>query len=255
MQGLTLEGRTALVTGGAGGIGSAICRQLAALGAGSYDTAYVGLRLAKLELELDDLTAARPLCEQLVAAFTATVGRAAGRTFDAELQLAIVDLREGHLAEAEIRVTDVETRMIASRGKDYGGLADALRVEGELQLARGQGDAAFAAYDHAGVLITAAEGSESSELVLVSIGRGLAELARARPDRAITELRTAERRITNGGRATAVLRLALAEALWQTGDHAGARTTALAATAGLDAISATANPVMRARAAAWLAAH
>lgn len=33
MQGLTLEGRTALVTGGAGGIGSAICRQLAALGA------------------------------------------------------------------------------------------------------------------------------------------------------------------------------------------------------------------------------
>ena len=33
MQGLTLEGRTALVTGGAGGIGSAICRQLVALGA------------------------------------------------------------------------------------------------------------------------------------------------------------------------------------------------------------------------------
>lgn len=33
MDGLTLEGRTALVTGGAGGIGSAICRQLAALGA------------------------------------------------------------------------------------------------------------------------------------------------------------------------------------------------------------------------------
>ena len=33
MEGLTLVGRTALVTGGAGGIGSAICRQLAALGA------------------------------------------------------------------------------------------------------------------------------------------------------------------------------------------------------------------------------
>jgi 2-hydroxycyclohexanecarboxyl-CoA dehydrogenase len=33
MDGLTLEGRTALVTGGAGGLGSAISRQLAALGA------------------------------------------------------------------------------------------------------------------------------------------------------------------------------------------------------------------------------
>lgn len=33
MEGLTLEGRTALVTGGAGGIGSAICRDLASLGA------------------------------------------------------------------------------------------------------------------------------------------------------------------------------------------------------------------------------
>ena len=33
MEGLTLEGRTALVTGGAGGIGSQICRDLAALGA------------------------------------------------------------------------------------------------------------------------------------------------------------------------------------------------------------------------------
>jgi hypothetical protein len=33
VDGLTLEGRTALVTGGAGGIGAAICRDLASLGA------------------------------------------------------------------------------------------------------------------------------------------------------------------------------------------------------------------------------
>src|ERR1700754_4195088 len=33
MDGMTLEGRTALVTGGAGGIGSQICRDLSALGA------------------------------------------------------------------------------------------------------------------------------------------------------------------------------------------------------------------------------
>jgi tetratricopeptide (TPR) repeat protein len=228
---------------------------ITALGADAYDTAYVGLRLAKLELELDDLAAARPLCTQLVAAFTATVGRAAGRTFDAELQLAKVDLREGRLAEAGAAVADVEARMIASRGKDYGGLADALRIEGELRIAEGQPDAALVAYEHAGVLITAAEGSESSELVLVALGRGLAELALERPDRATAELRKAERGLAGAARDTAVARLALAEALWQTGDRAGARTTALAATEGLDAIAATANPVMRARAAAWLAAH
>ena len=64
MDGLTLKGRTALVTGGAGGIGSAICRQLAALGA---RVVIVDLNIAGARAIAADLNAAAAFSVDLSA--------------------------------------------------------------------------------------------------------------------------------------------------------------------------------------------
>ncbi len=64
MEGLTLQGRTALVTGGAGGIGSAICRQLAALGA---RVVIVDMNIAGARAIADDLGQATAFAVDLSA--------------------------------------------------------------------------------------------------------------------------------------------------------------------------------------------
>jgi len=76
LDGWGLDGRTALVTGGAGGIGAAICRDLAALGARIVVADLDELAARRLAAELPDATAAGVDLDQpeQVAGLIHTVG-------------------------------------------------------------------------------------------------------------------------------------------------------------------------------------
>jgi tetratricopeptide (TPR) repeat protein len=144
---------------------------------------------------------------------------------------------------------------VAGAASPIGALADDMQAEA--QLALGRADQAFALFDAADTLFAAQVGDDHPVRAFSRGGRGRALLAQGKVAAALVDLRAAAvllERDADPFRA-AQNKLAIAEALWRTGDHDAARASATAAIAELDALSPKSSPTLRREIEAWRRKH
>jgi serine/threonine protein kinase/tetratricopeptide (TPR) repeat protein len=144
---------------------------------------------------------------------------------------------------------------VAGAASPIGALADDMQAEA--QLALGRADQAFALFDAADQLFAAQVGDDHPVRAFSRGGRGRALLAQGKVAAALVDLRAAAvllERDADPFRA-AQNKLAIADALWRTGDRDGARASATAAIGELDALSPRSSPGLRREIEAWRRTH
>jgi len=226
------------------------------LGPESSTTAEAEDGLAAIALELGDFPAALAHYQHILEVSNRADPRS-NQALTTRVSIADTQNRMGKPDEAIATATALREDIAHVLGAESPLISLADLSIADARLAQGKLADAIALYGRCDQALVAAFGEGVSLRARSRGGRGRALLAQGHAAEALVELNAAREFLAEEGEPylLAELELAIADALWRTGDRAGAQEAATAAIAALDALSPGASPRLRAAIATWRAAH